>query len=235
MPRAGGRIHFIEHAEFFERAQRRFLFGHLLVRPPRAGEAPAGDLDADLEALAVIRAFLVEQFIDGRGGEQALGVLLEHRLVVMLMIVAAQRVDLRADGAQDVFADRLKPPVQVNRRHDRLIHRRRQRVGKLLAVADALADDQQVMQPGFLRDFRAGSSGDDRGLDLGEIAFEIAGEPLVKRFADDEIEHGIAEELHAFIAVNAIVGDGGMRERLVQQIGIDKAIAEQFLGPLAQV
>src|SRR5688572_13000469 len=44
----------LEHAELFQRQQRGFLLGHLLVRAPGAGEAPAVDADAHFETLAVV-------------------------------------------------------------------------------------------------------------------------------------------------------------------------------------
>ena len=43
-------------------------------------------------------------------------------------------------------------------------------------------------------------------------AQDVLREFSVKRFADHQIEHGIAEELHAFIAVEPVVGDGRVRQ-----------------------
>jgi len=69
-----------EHAQVFQRQQRRLLFGHLLVRAPGAAEPPAIDGHADLKALAMVGALLVQQLVDGTRVEDFLGVLLEDCL-----------------------------------------------------------------------------------------------------------------------------------------------------------
>src|SRR5699024_8867613 len=88
-------VHFplFKNAKLFQREQRRFLLSDLLIGSPGAGETPAVDANANFEALAVVGALLVEQFIHRRRAERLLGVLLKHRLVVVLMRVGGNRLD----------------------------------------------------------------------------------------------------------------------------------------------
>ena len=38
------------------------------------------------------------------------------------------------------------------------------------------------------------------------------------RFADDQIEHGVAQKLHPLVAVQTALGDGGVGERFLEQL-----------------
>ena len=55
---------------------------------------------------------------------------------------------------------------------------------------------------------------------------------LVQRLADDQIEHGVAEELHPLVAMQPRVGDRGVGQRLFEQSAVVKRILEDLLGPL---
>ena len=57
-----------------------------------------------------------------------------------------------------------------------------------------------------------------------------SGKRRYKRLADDQVEHRIAEELHALVAVKPVVGDGGVGEGLEEQLLVLELIAEDFLG-----
>ena len=101
-----------------------FLFGPHALREP-----PAVDADADLEALAVVRALLVEQLVHAASRPATAG-----RAAGAPPCSCADACWRRSTSIfgvhrpQDVFLDHLEPAVEIDRRDDRLIHRRRQRL-----------------------------------------------------------------------------------------------------------
>jgi multidrug efflux pump subunit AcrA (membrane-fusion protein) len=52
----------------------------------------------------------------------------------------------------------------------------------------------------------------------GQIALEQLGELPIERFADDQIENRVAQKLHALVAVQSCFGNGGVRQRLFEEI-----------------
>jgi hypothetical protein len=69
-------------AELAEGVSGGALLGFLLVASPGGLIAIGADLRGDLEALAVVGPFFIEQLIGGRGAVLALGELLQERLVI---------------------------------------------------------------------------------------------------------------------------------------------------------
>src|SRR5262249_54911641 len=65
-----------------ERLHGRGLLGGLLAVTDATTVRAAGDAELRDESLGVIRAALLHQLVDGRGAEEALGQLLQARLVV---------------------------------------------------------------------------------------------------------------------------------------------------------
>ena len=60
---------------------------------------------------------------------------------------------------------------------------------------------------------------------LGQVPFLIFGEFLVERLADDQVENRIAEEFHALVAVQPIVGNGGVGQRFLEKLRILELVA----------
>jgi hypothetical protein len=56
-----------------------------------------------------------------------------------------------------------------------------------------------------------------------------------KRLADDQVEHGVAEELHALVALEPVVGDRGVGERFGEQVTADKCVGQDFFRAFAQI
>src|SRR6185312_5159065 len=52
------------------------------------------------------------------------------------------------------------------------------------------------------------------------------------RLADDQVEHGVAEELHPLVAVEPVVGNRGVRQGFFQKLRGVEFVAEDLLGAL---
>ena len=52
-------------------------------------------------------------------------------------------------------------------------------------------------------------------------------------FADDQVEHGVAQKLHALVAAEAVGRNGGVGQRFLEQVGVLERVAEDGLGTLA--
>src|SRR5262245_21309429 len=93
------------------------LLGFLLVPPPGGGIAVAGDDGSNLESLAMVGAFLVEELILRRSPKFALRDLLKQRLVIAAVSALGDLFDLRPHVAQDEAAGRFDAAVEVDSRH----------------------------------------------------------------------------------------------------------------------
>ena len=67
-------------------------------------------------------------------------------------------------------------------------------------------------------------------LDLGQIAFLIVRKTQVELFARHQAQHGVAEELQAFVGGQARVGAGGVREGGAEQFGLAEVVADGVLA-----
>jgi hypothetical protein len=156
-----------------------------------------------------------------------------HRLVVLLVDAPRDRVDLRSHRAQDELPDRAKPRVEIKSRDDRFVYRRRQAVRDGVAqVAQALADDQQFVKPGFACDFRAGFSRHDRALHFRQVALGVRGEQPIEFFTDHQVQHRVAQKLHPLVRVKPIIGNRGVCQRLAQQRHVRERVPEDLFGRL---
>src|SRR5262249_43089518 len=90
-----------------QRVHRGLLFRFFLVAAPGGGVVVAADDGGDLEALAVIGALLVQELVEGRLIELALGHLLKVRLVVARVSALGDFFDLRPHVLEDEWLDRL--------------------------------------------------------------------------------------------------------------------------------
>jgi hypothetical protein len=150
------------------------------------------------------------------------------------MRVGGDDVDLGDHGPQDVFFDDFKSAVEIDGGDDGFIDGGGEGAGHFFARGNAFADDEEFGETGFVGDFGAGSAGDDGRFYFCEIAFEVVGKLLEKGLANDDVEDGVAEEFHAFIAVEAMIGDGGVGEGLFQEIRVFEGVLQHLLSPFAE-
>ena len=101
-----------------------------------------------------------------------------------------------------------------------------------MIVGHTFANLQKLMQPHLFGKFGAGLAGDEHTLYLSQVAFQIAWKTVEKLAANDYAQDCIAEEFEPFIAQEAIVDRGGMRECFGQQIAIVKFVAYYLLDLL---
>ena len=70
---------------------------------------------------------------------------------------------------------------------------------KRLVARQAFAETADIAQAEQLPGSRQRVSADDSGLHLGQFAFAPIGMPFVQCVGDAEVDHRIAEELHALV------------------------------------
>jgi hypothetical protein len=155
--------------------------------------------------------------------------LLQHRFEILLMGVGGDGLDLWSHRAKDVFFHVVETAIEIDGGDNGFVNGGGKRAGHFFAATDAFADDEQFSQSGFVGDLGTGAAGDNGGFDFGEIALKVFGEAFIEGFADDEIEDCVAEELHALIALKAMIRDGGVGESLFQQERVLERVEEHFL------
>src|SRR5690349_11682402 len=116
----------------------------------------------------------------------------------------ARLVEQRAEFAPEELPDIVDAAVEINRRDERLVAIRQQRLlaasaGLLLAAPEqqVLAELQTLRQPGERR------RRDERGLRLRLLAFVPLGELAEEHIGDDEAEHRVAEKLQRLVVDHA--------------------------------
>jgi len=82
---------------------------------------------------------------------------------------------------------------------------------------------------------RARPSRYHRRLDLRQVALQQLREAKVKGLTDDQIEDGVAEELHALVGVQSRLGDRGVGQRLLEELRVLERVAEYGLGAALQI
>ena len=207
--------------------QRRALLRCLLAHPPAAGERTIADLRPDLEVLLVIGATLGHDRIGRRAETGLLRQLLEHALVVLLVAKLQRALDVGLHVTQHEGARCLGTAIEVDRANQALEEPGQDALGKLLHADHALADGHHPVEPRFAHQLRAHLAADEVRLELGEVTLKAIGIALIQVLADDLAEHGIAQELEAFVARHARVADRRMRERKTHERSVGEAVADQ--------
>jgi len=192
----------------------------------------AAHLRGDFEALAVVRALLVEQLVDRGGAEIALGQLLQERLVVVGRFPLGGRLDLRPHVSLDEPSCRVHPAVEVDRGHQRLEHIGQQRRRHAGVGDHALAQDQTLFHAQGPAELRARLAADDHRLDLRQVPLQVLGKPVVEQVADDGAQDGVAEELETLVGNQAVLRAGSVRQRGPQKVLVAELVVDP---PLAQI
>ena len=86
-------------------------------------------------------------------------------------------------------------------------------------------------------DVGQGAGVDDGGAQLGQPALGELGVGEVQRLGDDHAEHRVAEELQALVGrqVAVLVGVGPVRQRELEQLGIQRGVAERLAQVVGRV
>ena len=155
----------------------------------------------------MIGAFFVDQDVDGLVGQVFLGELLEGGFVVALVGGFGGLDDEGVEVFEDEGAGGVQACVEVDGGDDGFEGGGGDGAGDGGAGGHAFAHAEGVGEAEGFADFGAGSAGDDGGFDLGHFAFEQVGKAVVEVLADDHAQDGVAEELHAFVGVDALLGE----------------------------
>ena len=141
----------------------------------------------------------------------------------------AQGDGVGADVADDELRREAElDPVELGERGERRDRERHEHLGTRALDRRQLRRDVGVCR-------LVGLPTDHGRLHLGQVALLVLGELAVERLTDDQVEDGVAEEFHPLVAVEAVIGDGGMGEGLPEEVGVFERVAEDLLGALAQV
>ena len=119
---------------------------------------------------------------------------------------ADRRLDDAPHLGDDEIAGRLIAAIEIDRRHDRLEHPGHQRRRQLTGRGHPFAKNQEFVQSQAATQRSASLPTDDDRLDLGEVPFQVLGEPLVEQLADDQGQDGVAEKLEALVGLQAMRG-----------------------------
>ena len=101
--------------KFFERGQRGQLLGLLLARTPCACKSARSGQDADLKALRVVRALLVEHHVLRRAHFKLCEALLQHLLEILLVPQSQRRINPQRQARQHECARGFQSAVEVQR------------------------------------------------------------------------------------------------------------------------
>ena len=124
-----------------------------LIAAPGGLIPVAADLGRNLEALAVVGPFFVEQLIGGGAAELALGELLQLRFVVAAVFARGRHLDFRSQMGLDKEAGRGIATIEINRGDQRLedVGQKGRRHGRV--ASHPLAQDQEFVEAQGLADF----------------------------------------------------------------------------------
>ena len=207
------------------------LLGALLAAAAPAADHVAVEVHLDHKGLVVVGTGLLDKHV----GKPLLGVLLddllEHRLVVGegKLVPVLERVH---DEAEHESARRFDPPVEVDRREQRL-----KRVGQnrwagapphhLLAASEF----EVVPQRKLPRELAEGFFAHHRRAQLGEVPLrEVEGvEEIV---GNDDREHRVPQKLLPLVAREVLlhlVGVGGVGQRDVEVFAVLEGVSDPLL------
>src|SRR5437660_2585944 len=101
--------------------------------------------------------------------------------------------------AKNKLTGGLESSVQVDGRDQRFKDVRQQAGGNGSMQMHALAQEQEIPQVQIAANSGAGPAADHGRLNLGEVALLVFRKAIIKLLADDQSQHGVAQELHALI------------------------------------
>ena len=130
---------------------------------------------------------------------------------------------------EDELPSRFKPTIDVDRTDERLEGGRPHRGRHVRARTHALAQLQVLGELEFLRNFGADLPTDHHRFDLGHLPFQDVREGLVDVAADHHAQYGVTEELQSLIALETVIGPGGMRYRTLKEIVVLELVTEGHL------
>ena len=160
-----------------------------------------------------------------------LGVLLEPALGALERADRRLGGELRVGQRDQPVADRLEAEVEVEGAGDRLERRgeeRRPATAAALRLALAEQERRAEVEPAG----EAGQAGrrHDRGAAGAQVALVVVGMTGVQRLGDGQVDHGVTEELEAFVVagrgVTVLVVPAGVDERLLEQVEVADRKAE---------
>ena len=210
------------------RGARGALLRFLLRRGAREADLFALQHRRDLVRATVRRARLAQHLVARHRAELALAVVLQQRLVVALGAVIDDLVHDDAQVPQHELARRGETGVEVDGADDRLEHVADERARDRLLL-DALADEDEPLEPHRQRDALERGARNRLGLDAGQSALVRVGEAPVQLLGDQGPEHAVAQELHALVARTLVRLGAGVGERVENQALVPKDMAQQDL------
>ena len=179
----------------------------------------------------MVWSFFIEHVI-GRHAQLTLhGHLLQHTLEVGLVPASIGSADPVFHVTQNECLGWFQPSIEVQRAHHRLVHTGQHRLGQLTPANHAFAQNHKLAKSHSSRHDRAGRSADHRAFDFGHLTFFHGTKGAVQVVHHHHAQDGIAEEFHPFARVQSLIGAGRMPQRLVENLGMLKGVAECFLGP----
>ena len=218
-----------------QRGGRGGALRELLAAPGAPRELDAFVGDRGLELPVVVGSLGGDLDVAGRVGRGGLEHLLELALGVLEVRQLAELAEGAAELARDQVAGGFVAGVQEHRAEHGL-----ERIGQRRA-ADApaggllaAAEDQEIadLEPASL--LRERGAVHELRPCLGERAFAVPRETLVKLVGEDELQHGVAEELQPLVVVLQVPDAGlvrqrRMREREDQQLSVAERVTQRGL------